>query len=249
MIRWPSAVRDSTEAELAAFDAVCARLEGFDPDLNYEYVDGWLTALAAGPVVPAAEVWLPRLCADTFERVFADPADADQARAALQARLVVLLAQLDPEVLLDHPEAPRLSPLVTDVPEGGEGGSGLPPLGTAWALGFLDGCGEIAAIWPKAEGERACAELEALLEVLDLLTETPGEGAYDRLLAEQWPEHQPTRDEMLGAAIFAVQDLRVFWLDNAPRPKTRHVEATPGRNDPCPCGSGKKYKKCHGAAV
>jgi preprotein translocase subunit SecA len=25
------------------------------------------------------------------------------------------------------------------------------------------------------------------------------------------------------------------------------VEAEPGRNDPCPCGSGKKYKKCHGA--
>src|SRR5690606_6284745 len=24
------------------------------------------------------------------------------------------------------------------------------------------------------------------------------------------------------------------------------VEAEPGRNDPCPCGSGKKYKKCHG---
>jgi uncharacterized protein len=21
----------------------------------------------------------------------------------------------------------------------------------------------------------------------------------------------------------------------------------PGRNDPCYCGSGKKYKKCHGA--
>ena len=21
----------------------------------------------------------------------------------------------------------------------------------------------------------------------------------------------------------------------------------PGRNDPCSCGSGKKYKKCHGA--
>jgi uncharacterized protein YecA (UPF0149 family) len=21
-----------------------------------------------------------------------------------------------------------------------------------------------------------------------------------------------------------------------------------GRNDPCPCGSGKKYKRCHGAA-
>ncbi len=27
-------------------------------------------------------------------------------------------------------------------------------------------------------------------------------------------------------------------------PKTTLVEKTPGRNDPCSCGSGKKYKKC-----
>ena len=26
------------------------------------------------------------------------------------------------------------------------------------------------------------------------------------------------------------------------------VEKTVGRNDPCPCGSGKKYKNCHGKA-
>ena len=26
-----------------------------------------------------------------------------------------------------------------------------------------------------------------------------------------------------------------------------HVDKTPGRNDQCPCGSGKKYKNCHGA--
>jgi preprotein translocase subunit SecA len=26
-------------------------------------------------------------------------------------------------------------------------------------------------------------------------------------------------------------------------------QAKVGRNDPCPCGSGKKFKKCHGAAV
>jgi preprotein translocase subunit SecA len=26
----------------------------------------------------------------------------------------------------------------------------------------------------------------------------------------------------------------------------RRVEKTVGRNDPCPCGSGKKYKNCHG---
>ncbi len=28
-----------------------------------------------------------------------------------------------------------------------------------------------------------------------------------------------------------------------------HRDNKVGRNDPCPCGSGKKYKKCHGAAV
>jgi preprotein translocase subunit SecA len=28
-----------------------------------------------------------------------------------------------------------------------------------------------------------------------------------------------------------------------------HREGKVGRNDPCPCGSGKKYKKCHGAAA
>jgi preprotein translocase subunit SecA len=31
-----------------------------------------------------------------------------------------------------------------------------------------------------------------------------------------------------------------------PRP-VRRAEPKVGRNDPCPCGSGKKYKKCHGA--
>jgi len=28
-------------------------------------------------------------------------------------------------------------------------------------------------------------------------------------------------------------------------PRHAHFEPRAGRNDPCPCGSGKKYKKCH----
>ena len=43
----------------------------------------------------------------------------------------------------------------------------------------------------------------------------------------------------------------------APRPQPQRVSAPParregpkiGRNDPCPCGSGQKFKKCHGAAL
>ena len=31
--------------------------------------------------------------------------------------------------------------------------------------------------------------------------------------------------------------------DNNIEPITKKI----GRNDPCPCGSGKKYKQCHGS--
>jgi preprotein translocase subunit SecA len=37
--------------------------------------------------------------------------------------------------------------------------------------------------------------------------------------------------------------------DAAPVHTVRRDEPKVGRNDPCPCGSGKKYKKCHGAAA
>jgi len=36
-------------------------------------------------------------------------------------------------------------------------------------------------------------------------------------------------------------------VQNTPKPATRVAEKLPGRNDPCYCGSGKKFKKCHGA--
>jgi SEC-C motif-containing protein len=45
-----------------------------------------------------------------------------------------------------------------------------------------------------------------------------------------------------------VKDRRWRYADGkvvVPPPVRR--EETPGRNDPCTCGSGKKWKKCHGA--
>jgi len=43
----------------------------------------------------------------------------------------------------------------------------------------------------------------------------------------------------------------MFFSGSGPaQPQTvKHRDAKVGRNDPCPCGSGKKYKKCHGAAA
>jgi SEC-C motif domain protein len=47
---------------------------------------------------------------------------------------------------------------------------------------------------------------------------------------------------------FRLADGHWFYVDGVMNPKTapRTVEKV-GRNDPCPCGSGKKYKKCCGA--
>jgi SEC-C motif-containing protein len=43
------------------------------------------------------------------------------------------------------------------------------------------------------------------------------------------------------------------WVYTGQRAPTGHTvkyeKPKPGRNDPCPCGSGKKYKKCCGAAA
>lgn len=40
----------------------------------------------------------------------------------------------------------------------------------------------------------------------------------------------------------------VWYYSNSSQPSQTVVRASPkvGRNDPCPCGSGKKYKKCCG---
>ena len=36
--------------------------------------------------------------------------------------------------------------------------------------------------------------------------------------------------------------------EHAPQQPVRK-EVTVGRNEPCPCGSGKKFKNCHGAGL
>ncbi len=38
-----------------------------------------------------------------------------------------------------------------------------------------------------------------------------------------------------------------FYVDGKVVQEQAKRAATPGRNDPCPCGSGTKYKRCHGA--
>jgi SEC-C motif-containing protein len=51
-------------------------------------------------------------------------------------------------------------------------------------------------------------------------------------------------------ATFKKLDGRWYFVDGVEvkGPPIKRTEPRVGRNDPCPCGSGKKYKKCHGVA-
>ena len=49
---------------------------------------------------------------------------------------------------------------------------------------------------------------------------------------------------------FDPKDVRWYFVEEVRRKGEPIVKGDqPGRNDPCPCGSGKKYKKCCGAAA
>jgi SEC-C motif-containing protein len=45
---------------------------------------------------------------------------------------------------------------------------------------------------------------------------------------------------------FSTKEKRWFYTDGKEMLEPLRAEAKVGRNDPCPCGSGKKFKKCHG---
>ena len=70
---------------------------------------------------------------------------------------------------------------------------------------------------------------------------------------ETWPEETKTYYEELNQDwnFFGTPDLRQFNdrvtpLVPPPCPGASAKAHKVRRNDPCPCGSGKKFKKCHG---
>jgi preprotein translocase subunit SecA len=54
--------------------------------------------------------------------------------------------------------------------------------------------------------------------------------------------NEPQEDPRQGYA----EAIRNSAAQQAPKQQPTVAEKTVGRNDPCPCGSGKKYKQCHG---
>jgi len=247
------------DPEIEAFDRICRRLAGFDDRIDTEWADGYLTALAAGPRAVPVDEWLPAMCGDAFERTFADPDDLAQATAAMTARLERLRRELDPESLLDDEDHVHIGPLMQEwddearrqlVDEGLATAEEAAQVctGAVWAEGFFAALRDFDADWPEPDsGDELAEDYRGLLETVAALAWDPQGDEFKAFAKKGWKDADPTRDELIDEACFAVQDLRLYWLEHAPKPAPRRVESAPGRNDPCPCGSGKKFKKCHGA--
>lgn len=251
--------RNSSEQELAAFDRVCERLHGFDESFSFERLDGLLCAVAAGPRALALEDHLDALFDDCFERAFGDPQSRAEALSALSTRLSVLRDQLDPEALFERPDEMRLDPFMAawteeeraELVERGElttEEAAMLRSGVEWMAGFMAAVEALPELWAVPQDEEAQAAFKAAFDQIDAVMMATGSEELQAHLATYYADREaPSHDDLIAEACMSVQDLRLYWVDFAPVTPTRRVEAAPGRNDPCPCGSGKKYKKCHGA--
>ena len=86
-------------------------------------------------------------------------------------------------------------------------------------------------------------ELDAVTEDTDIDLDIDFEKLYFNMLKAD-ADYLYTLKAWEG--IFS-EDKIMQIIKNFKRSKIVHKEKEPGRNDPCPCGSGKKYKKCCGA--
>lgn len=124
----------------------------------------------------------------------------------------------------------------------------LPSFAQVWALGFM----YVVENWPEAweaPRDRETAQwLDDSLQKMVALTEDDTHTPDVSMYAEDGPPSvSQVRLNSFGEALWAVYDLHQIWSSLGPRVGTVVKAETPGRNDPCHCGSGKKFKKCHGA--
>jgi preprotein translocase subunit SecA len=103
---------------------------------------------------------------------------------------------------------------------------------------------------PKQEYKREAFELfQGLLEqikfeVIQIVTRVKVQSAEE---AEKIEESRRQQDEKTTVSM--VHDSLSSLSDTPSESNTAQEQPKVGRNEPCPCGSGKKYKQCHGSLI
>lgn len=208
--------------EFELVDDILTKYGHDDSILCISELDGFLTAIVSGPDVIQPSQW--------FSVIWGGEANAPEWDSEQEFRqfmtLVVRHMNAIAEVLMESPNDYEAMFMVSNM------GEKTVYIAEEWAFGYMKGVD--LGDWPELP-----AELQTWLDVIDLHGREENFSILKKLSLE---EHQQTVKEIDPA----VRKLHAFWLSKREHPKleTIHAERLPGRNELCPCGSGRKFKKC-----
>lgn len=207
-----------------------------DETMMPDCLDGYLTAIVTAPVMPATSVWLPKVwgSSEKDEPSF-DDAQAERITGLIMRHLssLVVTLQQNPdagEPIFDsavYPDSPRE---FVD--------------GEMWAYGYMTGINLQRQDWQRAFDDPNNAEILRPIYLLGTEDITPAEEALI--------ETPALREELAKQIPASIAGLYRFWAPvrrAVTDPAIRHQMPKIGRNEKCPCGSGRKYKKCCGVTV
>lgn len=192
-----------------------------DSVLSASELDGFFAAIVSGPRQIDPGLWYPAIWA---EQVPKWPSDKEGER------FMKLAAELMSETLYMLSEEPDDYEAIFLADNNGQGEKLIV---SQWCAGYLRGA-EVAG-WIDTQ---LPAELEAALATIILHGTEDG---ADTLNAMSDAEYDASVATLEPAAVA----LYAYWQEHLePLLPVRRDEAKVGRNDPCPCGSGKKHKQC-----
>ena len=237
---------------------------------QWEFCEGFMAALVCCRRPITVEEYLPHLLgpgddveftAESLSDAMAAIPFADDAQRARFLQLwserwaeVAAALGTDVETLDDerayHPQLFDMRGLVTrmDAAERADIDiNDLPAFAQLWALGFMEVVDLWSDDWVPPRDKEARKLIAQSLDVIGGLMEDDEDAPDVSPFDDADPPSVSTRRfDAFGLALWGVYDLHDVWQSLGPRIDPVRKAEVPGRNDPCPCGSGKKFKKCHG---
>jgi uncharacterized protein len=229
-----------SEEEMNELDSFLMSDATSNETMMLDCLDGFLTAIASGPLMPKQSEWLPRVWGPTEEDAPSFESDAQAERI-----ITLMMRHLNGIIWSLHQDTDRFEPIFdlnTSVDDTREFVDG-----EMWAHGYM------TAITMQPNSWQAIFESKhgsKMLRPIQLL------GAADITPEEEELVKTPAQREELSKQISAsVEWIYKFWAPNrrategASDNTLEHENPKQGRNTPCPCGSGRKFKKCCGAST
>ena len=235
--------RPLSDDEIVALDELLATIPDEHDPLDVAMLDGFLVGVLLQPELVVPSTWLPYVF-DAEGGASALP-DIDTARKVTEL-IMRRYNELAACIAGREPIDPIVFELESDAGEALVGKDGIAAL-APWAMGFTTALGTFPSLQAAYDHDDELAA--AMVGILRHLPSAPDADAAD---SAEYAERraQVDRDAPLADLDDAIDELAACVLDAAAitrpnRPLTRDAPKV-GRNDPCPCGSGRKYKACHG---